>query len=179
MSNNTTELSIHHTDFTGLEWAVWRGEWKMAALFFIHGADPCNNAFDGVIETHASIHGYEEPEIVDGFSADNPEPIKGFKGLRLIAREDPVGHAYLFIMECIHHGALSLKKDYVELSRSLDTIANDLQYSAADLKSFTISSLLSLKKMGLNEDVTIPIIETALIDTLWSLLESFATRSES
>ena len=80
-------------------------------------------------------------------------------------------------MECLHHGVLSLKKDFMKLSRFVDAAANDLQCSSADLKSFTISSLLTLKKMGLNEDVAIPIIETALIDILWSLLESYATRN--
>ena len=75
-------------------------------------------------------------------------------------------------MECACRGELSLKKDFVKLSRVVDAVARNLQHSSADLKSFTMSSLLTLKKMGLNEDVPIPIVETVLIGTMWSLLES-------
>ena len=90
----------------------------MATLFFINGANPDNNAI-GCIALNYSRYHDEERGIVSGFSI---QPIKGFKGLRLIVKGDnPIGQAYLFIMECLYHGELSLKKDFMKLSRFVNS----------------------------------------------------------
>ena len=162
---------------TGLEWALWKDDWKMATLFFVHGADPNHNAFDGVVHTEGSYLGFEDPDILDGFDADDPKPIKGFAGLKLLVNDaNEIGKAYLYVMECLYCGAIDLEADYDRLAGCMDILSNDVQYSSSDLKAFILTSFLSMKRMGLSHDIALPIVENVVLGTLWYLLESFATR---
>ena len=110
-----------------------------------------------------------------GFDAENPQPVKGFVGLRLLNQGHEVGEAYLFIMECLHRGSISLPEQYQKLANCVSLVSDDLGFSASELKSFVLASLLSLKKSGLSSDVALPTVEGAVLATLWSRLEAFAT----
>ena len=149
-----------------------------APLFFINGADPDSNAFDWVFETQAR-RGYGDPIIMDGFDKKNPKPIKGFAGLKLfIDADDAVGHGFLCIMEFMYCGVIDIKTDFSKLVYCFG-LTTDLQYSQSDLSALVLSSLLALRRMGLSNNNALPIVERAVLGTLWSLLESFATRSLS
>jgi len=154
--------------FTALEWAIYIGDKKMATLFFAHGADPKHNVFNGVIRP---------PTVSDGFDPMNPQPIKSYAGLQLLVNKtDLVFKALLRFMERLHSGPISLEENYETLAQCLDVLSDDLRYSRSDLRSFVMTSLLSLRRTGLPNEVALPIVESALLGHLWSLLESYATR---
>mmetsp|Transcript_13915 Transcript_13915/g.18245 ORF Transcript_13915/g.18245 Transcript_13915/m.18245 type:complete len:171 (-) Transcript_13915:19-531(-) len=148
----------------------------MAAIFFVHGADPKNNIFDGLLETHASYHGYEMPNVCPGFQG---QPIKGFSGLEALVGDDCGGKAHLWIMEYLHKGNLSLPVDYVNLSRCLDAVSSDLKYPCARFEVLVVTTLCSMKRLGFPNDIALKIAESLVLETLWTILESFDCRDVS
>ena len=165
------------TSFTGLEWAIYRSDWKMAALFFVFDASPKLNCFEGVIHTHASFNGVGDPIIIDGFDGDDPKPIPGFVGLRLlVGDEENGGKALLWLMETIHSAPLTLGHDYGNIVRSVDVISEDLQRSGSDFRALVMNTLLYMKKLGMPNDVAVKIAEYAVLETLWLWINEFALR---
>ena len=152
----------------------------MAVVFFLHGASPECNRFDGVVQNMASYYGHAEPDIIDGFDAADPRPIKGFDGLKLlIDSDDEVDKAYICIMEHFHSGTIDLKTECSRLYNCVDTLSRDLQYSSAELKSFILECLLAFHHLGLSKDIaTVPIVERSVLDKMWDLLKSFAPRED-
>ncbi|KAL9182102.1 hypothetical protein ACHAXT_012445 [Thalassiosira profunda] len=178
-TSGNAELTPLQASCTGLEFAVWQGDWKMGALLFVHGADPKNNAFDGAIETVLSVAGLESRAILDGFDAQDPQPVQGFAGLRLLvdSEDEGLGEAYLYIMECLFSGSIPLHREgYRKLAGCMDALSADLRCSLADLHSFVASTYLCVKRAGLPRDAALLVVERAVLDKLWSLLEAFATR---
>lgn len=162
------------TGLTGLEWAVWKSDWKLLALFFVHGADPANNAFNGQTRSRSQT-------VVTGFDADDPQPVPGFAGLRLLAAHSQVGRegrACLHLLEFLRCNSRSLHREYATLADSVTVLARDLRYTAGDLEAHVLSSLLTLRRMGLPRETALPIVEAAVRGTLWSKLEAFATRED-
>jgi len=43
------EIPFPTVYMTGLEYSIYKGDWKMAIVFFVHSADPYYNCFDGTI----------------------------------------------------------------------------------------------------------------------------------
>eukprot|EP00804_Cyclotella_cryptica_P001641 CCRYP_014959-RA/>CCRYP_014959-RA protein AED:0.41 eAED:0.41 QI:2/1/1/1/0/0/2/7/102 len=86
---------------------------------------------------------------MEGFDRNNPTPVKGFEGLKLLISDtDEVGKAFIRVMEFLHSGHIDLKTDYHKLCSCLHTLSEDLQYSAAELKSFIIACLLTFRHFG-------------------------------
>eukprot|EP00593_Proboscia_inermis_P015770 CAMPEP_0171304398 /NCGR_PEP_ID=MMETSP0816-20121228/14140_1 /TAXON_ID=420281 /ORGANISM="Proboscia inermis, Strain CCAP1064/1" /LENGTH=233 /DNA_ID=CAMNT_0011784449 /DNA_START=299 /DNA_END=997 /DNA_ORIENTATION=+ len=87
-------------DMTGLEYSVFVGNGKMALLFFLCGADPLHNAFNGEMETVQS-HFDGITDVMTPFTRG--ETIPGFRGLRaLLQPGDENAHItrkYLWLME--------------------------------------------------------------------------------
>jgi hypothetical protein len=64
------------------------------------------------LQNMASYYGHGEPDIMNGFDADDPKPIKGFEGLYLLVNNnDEVAKAYLYLMECLYSGVESIHSD--------------------------------------------------------------------
>jgi hypothetical protein len=150
----------------------------MAALIFTNGADPEFNEFDGVLQNMASYYGHGEPDIMNGFDADDPKPIKGFEGLYLLVNNnDEVAKAYLYLMECLYSGEIDLKKNCTKLYRCLDILSGDLHYSSTQLNQFIVTSIGTFKHLGLPKDVVHLIVEMAVLGKMWDILQDFAERS--
>ena len=71
--NDTLHFGPGEMAMTGLEYAVWRLDVKMAALFFVQGGDPVNNKCDGYVPTYGSVHGNEAPDVLPGFETEDGE----------------------------------------------------------------------------------------------------------
>jgi hypothetical protein len=48
-------LNFDFAAFTGLAWALYKNDLKMAAIFFVDGASPEGNEFDGVVQNMVSF----------------------------------------------------------------------------------------------------------------------------
>ncbi len=51
------EIHFDTVYMTGLEYAIYKGDWKMAILFFVNSADPAYNCFDGTILKYSRSEG--------------------------------------------------------------------------------------------------------------------------
>ncbi len=57
------EIPFLEVYMTGLEYSVYKGDWRMAILFFVNAADPSYNCFDGTIyEKSADTNGEENSD---------------------------------------------------------------------------------------------------------------------
>ena len=149
----------------------------MGALFLVSGANPDNNTFNGVIHTHASYNGFGYPIVFDGFDADEPKPIKGFGGPKLpVKNDDEVSQAYLWIMERLNCGSITLSDNCSKLVSCINLLSSDLEYSRSDIRLFVTSALLCMKHMRLDNAIALYIVESTLVETVCCLLESFPTR---
>ena len=50
------EILFSTVYMTGLEYSVYKGDWRMAILFFLNSADPERNCFDGTIQGEGFFH---------------------------------------------------------------------------------------------------------------------------
>jgi len=160
---------------TGLEWAIYKNDLKMAALFFSFGADPKNNAFDGILQTQASYGGYESPIVFSGFDGNK---VPGFDGLNLIVdeHEDRV-KAYVWLMKALYHdGTISIHKNLCGFINNIDIISEDLHFSGDDCKDLVRNTLLCMRRIGMPNDVAIRIVEETVLGTLWVLVQRHGLR---
>lgn len=112
---------------TPLEFSVIRGDWEMALLLFLNGADPMFNCFDGTIK---SCH--ELPflnSIQDSFK--KREFIPGFEGLRALVQQDDGDSkaitVCLRLMEILHGDIhLDSSKDTTLIMEYLSILFQDL-----------------------------------------------------
>lgn len=150
-------LIFGNFSFSGLDWAFLTGDWKMAAIFFIHGAKAKFDLLSLLNKYHfRNYNMHMRPTQTSQYG---------------------LGVEFLYILRLLDDGVkkINLRKDYITISSSLYTLEEILKFSSSDLESYVLTSLNSLRKMGLNEDVTLHIVERAVLSTLWNLLESFAT----
>jgi len=160
---------------TGLEWAIYKNDLKMAALFFSFGADPKNNAFDGILQTHASYKGYESPIVISGFDGNE---VPGFDGLNLLVdeHEDRV-KAYVWLMKALYHdGTISIHKNLCGFINNIDIISEDLHFSGDDCKDLVRNTLLCMRRIGMPNDVAIRIVEETMLGILWVLVQRHGLR---
>jgi len=78
---------------TALEWAIIKGGTKMIELFFVHGATPDTNAFNGVMTIREMFT--QRTTVFEGFDSVNPRPIKGFPGLKVLVKETDIAAKFL------------------------------------------------------------------------------------
>jgi hypothetical protein len=73
---------ICNLSITGLEYSVLFREWELFLIFFLAGADPNQNLFDGGVWEHTGelLHQYEAFRSKEG----EFQPVPGFRGLQLI-----------------------------------------------------------------------------------------------
>ena len=151
---------------TGLEWAVYWEDWRMTAIFFVFGADPQHNIFDGIMEMPP---GYVP---LPGFSG---QPIPGFDGLLLLLREEDdieYGVAYLSVMEVCYNGALDVRHELGPLLRDMHVVREDLRI--VDMKDRIMTTLLALRRMGLPNEVAVRIVGDMVVATLWDAIKVHA-----
>jgi len=88
---------------TSLEFSVFRGDWEMALLLFLNGADPMSNCFDGTMTS------YNNSSIVNIVHASfkNRKCIPGFRGLRVL-NDSKVIDVCLWLMELVHDGSVNI-----------------------------------------------------------------------
>lgn len=176
MSFNLDSLDYPSVIMTGLEYAVYRGDWKMAALFFSFGADPINNAFYGSV----FWPGITCAEIIPGFDG---YPIPGFDGLNYLISEDNDEQknlratAYLWLMKALHHvDTIPIHRNLRKFRDTIDVISEDLQFSGNNFRDLVWNTLLCMRKVGIPNDVAIRVAEEAGSATLWMLLKDYGLR---
>lgn len=122
------ELNIlDETYMTPLEFSVIRGDWEMALLLFLNGADPMFNCFDGTIKSG------HEPSFLNAIqdSFKKREFIPGFEGLRALVQQDD-GNSQaitvcLRLMEILHGDIhLDSRKDTPMIMEYLSILFQDL-----------------------------------------------------
>jgi hypothetical protein len=76
-------IDIPHCTITGLEFSVMFGDWKMFLIFFLAGADPDQNLFDGIVQVSSTG---ELIILYEAFRSEEGEfqPLPGFRGLQCI-----------------------------------------------------------------------------------------------
>jgi len=155
---------------TGLEWAVYWEDWKMTAIFFVFGADPEHNIFDGIMGM--------PPGYVPLPSFVNPgQPVPGFAGLHLLLDEEEneeYGKAYLKVMQVCYNGTLDIRRDLPPLLPHLDTVKEDLKLSDSDCKNRTMATLLCLRKVGIPDEIADRIAGEMIVGTLWDAFQEHA-----
>ncbi|KAI2505484.1 hypothetical protein MHU86_8915 [Fragilaria crotonensis] len=152
---------------TGLEWAVYWEDWKMTAIFFIFGADPKNNIFDGVMEMPP---GYVP---LPGFTIGRPIP--GFDGLFLLLREEDdieYGIAFLMIMQICYRGEFDCRNEYKQLLENLVTV--DADFKLGDMKDRIMTSMLALRRCGLPNELAVRIVGEMVVETLYDGIHAHA-----
>ena len=152
---------------TGLEWAVYWEDWKMAAIFFVFGADPVRNIFDGVKEIPP---GYV---ALPAFSIGSR--IRGFDGLFLLLREeDDIRYsiAYLMIIQICYRGEFDCQNQYKQLLKNLEIV--DTDFNLGDMNERMVTSMLTLKQMGLPNEVALRIVGEMVVNTLYDGVRSHA-----
>ena len=118
---------LGETYMTPLEFSVIRGDWEMALLLFLNGADPVFNCFDGTIKSrHESSFLYS---MQDSFK--KRELIPGFEGLHALVQQDENDSkaitVCLRLMEILHGDVhLDSRKDTAKVLEYLSTLFQDL-----------------------------------------------------
>jgi hypothetical protein len=86
LTNDPNKLIDHHPllcSITGMEFSVLCQDWKMVLIFFLAGADPNQNRFDGILRdpmTDERLQQYEAFRSEEG----EFQPLPGFRGLQRI-----------------------------------------------------------------------------------------------
>jgi hypothetical protein len=152
---------------TGLEWAVYWEDWKMAAIFFVFGADPEHNIFDGAMEMPP---GYVP---LPGFTIGRR--IRGFDGLFLLLREEDdiqYGIAYLMVMQICYRGEFDCRNEYKQLLENLELVDSD--FNLGDMKDRIMTSMLAFKRLGLPNELAVRIVGEMVVDTLYDGIRAHA-----
>jgi hypothetical protein len=152
---------------SGLEWSVYWEDWRMAAIFFIFGADPQHNIFDGALEMPP---GYVP---LPGFTIGRP--IRGFDGLFLLLREEEdiqYGIAFLMIMQICYRREFDCRHEYKQLLENLETV--DTDFKLGDMKGRIMTSMLTLRRLGLPNEVAVRIVGEMVVDTLYDRIRAHA-----
>jgi len=72
------EILFQNVYMTGLEYSVYKHDWKMAIMFYTHAADPKYNCFDGrIVKDENSVPSQNMYHLCE----NDGLPIAGFKGL--------------------------------------------------------------------------------------------------
>lgn len=107
------EHDMFMTVMTVLEYSIFLGDGKMALLFFLRGADPIHNKFNGEIFTVESERTRgAAPDVMPHFTRG--ETIPGFRGLRALLQPNRgnrwVAEQYLWLMERCGPGPGTLRE---------------------------------------------------------------------
>ena len=174
-------LDLRSARMTGLEYAIFNEDWRIAAIFISFGADPIHNVFEGVVQTVSSQVGVTDPISVEGFGDGRAK--SDFHGLELlICEHDESGMAYLWIMQFLlrRNQSLSVQRNFAGLLENIEIVRDYLQFSSIDCKDLVWSTLLSMRRLGLPNEIAMRIAEDVVFDTLWhSISEYGLTGDES
>ena len=172
------EIIYNLEGMTGIEWAFYKSDWKMAVIFFIFGADPNNNGFNGTINTMGSELGVEPPRIHPGFDGENTIP--GFNGLELLIEEDNhKGKAYIMLMRVLSGDTetIPIHKNFTQFTNAVDLVSENLQFTGNDSRTFLLDSIKCMTQYyGLPNELALRIAEESLLAKIWSALEEFCLR---
>jgi hypothetical protein len=167
-ANANLSLDVPIYDMTGLENSVYRLDSRMFVVFFMAGADPGENVFNGIIQTQASFHGVGDPLTCPSFRGEDGEyrPIPGFAGLRCIlqefhgeeeadddndndlAIEDEKVGAALWLAEKLHDKSICLDPATIDQTRTnLRRLESDFDWEGTFVSDGTFA-VLFLAKLG-------------------------------
>jgi hypothetical protein len=105
------------------------------------------------------------------------KPIPGFDGLFLLLREEDdieYGIAFLMIMQICYRGEFDCRNEYKDLLKNLKTVDSDFHLS--DMKDRVMTSLLSLRRSGLPNELAVRIVGEMVVETLYDGIRDHAFR---
>eukprot|EP00568_Trieres_chinensis_P008270 CAMPEP_0183312626 /NCGR_PEP_ID=MMETSP0160_2-20130417/42400_1 /TAXON_ID=2839 ORGANISM="Odontella Sinensis, Strain Grunow 1884" /NCGR_SAMPLE_ID=MMETSP0160_2 /ASSEMBLY_ACC=CAM_ASM_000250 /LENGTH=230 /DNA_ID=CAMNT_0025477517 /DNA_START=164 /DNA_END=856 /DNA_ORIENTATION=- len=114
-------LNVRSAEMTGLEHSVYDHDWRMAAIFVLHGADPARNEFTRLLQMFDFSAGEDNPVLLEP-SFSHPD----FGGLRaLVDDDDELSLAYLWLMEACYRGQVACDGEVAHFLDVLDIICGD------------------------------------------------------
>jgi len=148
-----TEIDFGFMYMTALEFAILTCDWKMALLFFVHGADPYVICCDGSLrlsetQTNGETNSDSRNNIHPAFTTSMQRNLVGFERLRSIVPDDmakndnynfTMMHACLWLMEiangsisvCAHRDASMIWKIFIEIAADVKKTTELSQESRA------------------------------------------------
>lgn len=156
---------------TGLEYSVYRSDWRMAVIFFLHGADPNQHELTRVLQMFDHAAGYENPSVI---SLRQASSISAFEGLRALTEpEDSRSRAYLWLMEKCHNGNIDVTREF---QGSLDSLAAAEQtfVRSHKVKSSIYTCLLCMRRKHLPQRAAKLICELVLLEVIHDFLLTVA-----
>jgi len=150
-------LSFRSAAMSALEHSVYNRDWRMAAIFILHGADPARN------------------ELLNGVPVLlRPSSRSSFNGLRfLVNYDDEVSLAYISLMETCHKRRINLYEDFSPFLKTLKTICGDW-FDKEDLRRILQTDMSTMKSNGFSCAATRRKIEDRILCFAWGVLESIA-----
>ena len=153
------ERGVAGTTMTGLEYAVYKKDWKMVAIFLtVGGADPKDNVFDA----HPK---FGECVVVPGFD-----------GLDLLVDDDDdKGRAYMWLLRRMHERGC-IVQDMREIMERLDVVSKDMLFTGAECMGNVFHTIMCMRRLGLSNDIAMRIAEESIFVEVWHRLNEFALR---
>jgi len=154
---------------TGLEYSLLTNDRTLAIIFFVHGANPNENSFDGILYLTE-----ENPIELSVFVDLDVNFIPGFKGLYALVNpssaQSTIILPLLYVMEHCHRGTIDVEKDFNIIVSALNII--DLEFDGHELRKQVIMVLLSTKCYNIPSEVQCVIVEHFVLSNIWFLLET-------
>jgi hypothetical protein len=82
--NMDINLNIPQSPITGLEFSLLIADWKMALIFFLAGADPNQNLFEGFVRNPLAGELFNQMGTLRSEDGEF-QPVLGFRGLQSIS----------------------------------------------------------------------------------------------
>ena len=168
-------LNFRFMRITSLEHSVFHNDWRMAAIFFVYGADLSNNKLAGVLQMFDFSAGYENPVVhkyLEGKVNHN------FGGLRVLSDEDDeFSGAFLWLIEICHRGRIDLTSEYAHFLYCMEVVGED--WFSRDLsKKELMQYILCLRRCGLPNILVKKIVEDLVLNFIWMFLVEIAHKGD-
>jgi len=156
---------------TGLEYSILTNDWTLAIIFFVHGANPNENSFDGILYLTE-----ENPVELSVFVDLDVNFIPGFKGLYALVDPPSVRSniilPLLYLMEHCHRGTINVKKDFHKIVSALNIV--HLVFDGLELRNEVIMVLLSTKYYNIPSEVQCIIVENLVLSKLETEIKKYS-----
>lgn len=156
---------------TGLEYSVFRQDWRMASIFFIHGADPACNELASVLQMFDPSAGYDNPTVM---SAPDDNEIPGFDGLRTLVEVDDVqAQSFLWMMEKCYKGDIDPSEDFRCFLDAME-VTYPFPFGRVELENTMLTSFLGMMRCNFTHQVMQEVAQNILLNMIWIVLEDIA-----
>ena len=156
---------------TALEHSIFHNDWRMAAIFFVYGANLSCNKLAGLLQMFDFSAGYENPVVHKSLEGKfNPN----FDGLRvLIDEDDEFSVAFLWLMEICHKGRIDLTLEFAHFLYCMEVVGEGW-FSRELSKKELMVYILCLRRCGLPNSLVKKIAEDLVLHFIWVFLEEVA-----